>query len=234
MTSTPETAIPETAFPRTVCGFLRDLQVNNQRDWFEANRTRYESEWLEPAKAYVEGIAGWMQTLDPPHKGEAKVNGSIRRINRDVRFSKDKTPYDPRLHLVFWTGDHPNRSPGIHIVLHPDRLGLGAGHWAMGPEELARYRQAVCEPSSGQKLLQITNDCAQSGYPLGEETLKRVPSGFDVGEDRASLLKRKSLVVRTGETFIAPETICDQVTMREALTSLSAINRWLVEHVVAG
>lgn len=228
------TSLPEAAMPATVCYFLRDLQANNKRDWFEANRKRYESEWLVPAKAYVEGMAGFMQTLDPPHKGEAKVNGSIRRINRDVRFSKDKTPYDPRLHLVFWTGDHPNRSPGIHVVLHPDRLGLGAGHWAMNPEELTRYRKAVCEPSSGQKLMEITGACAQSGFPLGEETLKRVPSGFEVGEDRASLLKRKSLVVRTGETVIDPEMICDRVHMREALTQLSAVNHWLVEHVVGG
>jgi uncharacterized protein (TIGR02453 family) len=234
MTDISGATVPEADMPATVCGFLRDLAANNQRDWFEANRKRYESEWLEPAKAYVEAMASFMQTLDPPHKAQAKVNGSIRRINRDVRFSKDKRPYDPRLHLVFWTGDHPNRSPGIHLVLHPDRLGLGAGHWAMSPDELTRYRHAVCEQASGQALLDITNRCAQQGFLLGEETLKRVPSGFDADDERASLLKRKSLVVRTGEVVIDPKRICDQTFMGEALGELAAINRWLVGHVVAG
>lgn len=226
--------LPDTALPETVCAFLRDLQANNQRGWFEANRQRYETQWLEPAKAYVESMADWMQRLDPPHKAEARVNGSIRRINRDVRFSKDKSPYDPRLHLVFWTGDHPNRSPGIHVVLHPDRLGLGAGHWAMGPDELARYRKAVCEPGSGQSLLEITDACAGRGYHLGEETLKRVPAGFEADEDRASLLKRKALVVRSGLAPIDPARLCDQAFMGDALTQLCAVNRWLVKHVVAG
>lgn len=99
--------------------FLGDLARNNAKDWFEANRDRYEAHWKAPAIAFIREIAPRMAALDPPLKAEAKINGSLRRINRDVRFSKDKSPYSPSLHMVFWSGDHPNRSPGMHVVLTP-------------------------------------------------------------------------------------------------------------------
>ena len=155
------------SFPEITCAFLADLEQNNHKEWFEDNRKRYEREWLEPAKEYVAGLSSIMAGLTPSHQGEPKINKSIRRINRDVRFSNDKTPYDPRLHMVFWTGSHPTRSPAIHIVLHPAHAGMGAGHWAMTPDQLQNYRHAVCQDTSGAQL----HGCG--------ERLRRVWDGTD-------------------------------------------------------
>ena len=141
------------SFPERTCAYLEDLKCNNERAWFAAQKARYQCDWIEPAVEFVSALSDYMAGLTPPHSAEARVNGSVRRLNRDTRFSKDKTPYDPKLHLIFWTGDHPNRSPAIHIVLHPDRLGLGAGHFAMATPELERYRDVVANDAQARQAL---------------------------------------------------------------------------------
>ena len=132
-------------FPEQTLRFLQALHDNNDKGWFEAHRADYEQYYLQPALALIEALAPVAGALDPPHKAEAKQNGSLRRIHRDTRFSKDKTPYQPRIHLVFWTGDHPNRSAGIHLVFAHDHFGYGGGHWAFEKGALERYRDAVAD-----------------------------------------------------------------------------------------
>ena len=189
------------AFPDTACSFLADLSANNDRAWFEANRNRYEAEWLQPAIDFVNAQAGGMAALSPPHRAEARVNGTIRRLHRDTRFSKDKTPFDPRLHLIFWTGAHPNRSPAVHIVLHADRLGMGAGQFAMTAAELESYRSAISENADAREALAgICDDLEALGHALTPETLKRVPRGFEPEGRFETFLKRKGLVVTSSDT----------------------------------
>lgn len=210
--------------------FLKDLSANNTKDWFDAHRDRYEAAWKTPAEDLVAMLAEEMAALTPPHQSIPKVNKSIRRINRDVRFSRDKSPYDPKLHLVFWTGDHPTRSPAIHIVIHPDHVGMGAGHWAMSAEELDRYRAAVAGPA-GDELEQITTRCAEAGFDLSEESLKRVPGGFDVGAARETFLKRKGLVILTRRQTWSHADLLDAAKRANALSRLAAVNDWLIRHV---
>ena len=131
------------AFTKATFDYLSDLQANNSRDWFEANRALYETHWKEAALDFIADLSGRMAKLDPALIGEAKLNKSLRRINRDVRFSKDKSPYSGRLHMVFWRGGHPNRSPGMHFVLHPEGIGYGAGQWGLEPAALKRIRERI-------------------------------------------------------------------------------------------
>lgn len=220
-------------FPERTCAFLADLSRNNDRAWFDAYKARYQTDWLEPAVAFVSALSDHMAGLTPPHKAEARVNGSIRRLHRDTRFSKDKTPYDPKLHLIFWTGDHPNRSPAIHVVLHPDRLGMGAGHFAMSPSELDHYRNSVAHDALARgELVECLEQLGAHGCNLTEETLKRVPKGFEIQPDNETLLKRKGLVARTHQTAFAPEHICDTAQMRSFFDAAAGLNQWLHERVV--
>lgn len=221
------------SFPNATRVFLQDLSANNSRDWFQDNRQRYESEWLSPAQELVNGLSGMVGGFDPPHKAEARINGSIRRLNRDVRFSRDKRPYDPRLHLIFWTGDHPNRSPALHLVLGPGGLGYGAGHWAMTKAELSRYRDAVTDRVAGGELASAVADCNTAGFGLSDETLKRLPRGYTPLADMDSYLKRKELVVWSGDNMVPPGELTDHVQLRDRLTRLSRVNKWLHDYVVA-
>lgn len=177
--------------------YLADLAAHNDRAWFESHRDRYEAVWRAPALVFIEALAPAMAALDPPLKAEARLNGSLRRINRDVRFSKDKSPYNPILHLIFWTGGHPNRSPGFHLVLSPDGVGCGTGIYGLSPEQLRQYRDMVVDPVE-QKALFAALDTAESvSCTLGPPDLARLPKGYE-GEGRvADLLRRKSLVART-------------------------------------
>ena len=210
--------------------FLSDLAANNSKDWFDANRGRYEADWKSAAEDLVAKLATEMAALTPPHQAIPKVNKSIRRINRDVRFSKDKSPYDPKMHLVFWTGDHPTRSPAIHIVVHPDHVGMGAGHWAMGPDELDRFRAAAAGPA-GDELTDIAARCADAGFDLTEESLKRVPSGYDIAPERETFLKRKGLVILTRTATWSHADLMDAARRADALPRLAAVNDWLIRHV---
>ena len=213
-----------------VAAFLTDLAENNSKEWFDASRSRYETEWKGPAEDLVAMLAAEMAALAPSHQAIPKVNKSIRRINRDVRFSKDKTPYDPKMHLVFWTGDHPTRSPAIHIVIHPDHVGMGAGHWAMGSDELDKFRAAVAGPA-GEDLIRIAADCAEAGFELSEESLKRVPGGYSVAPERETYLKRKGLVILTREATWRHADLMDPARRADALPRLAAVNDWLIRHV---
>ena len=98
-----------TGFPKETIRFLAGLHKNNNKVWFEGHREDYEAYFMEPAKAFVVAIAPRLCKLDPAINAEPRVNASILRINRDVRFSKDKSPYKDHLDLWFWTGK--DRSP---------------------------------------------------------------------------------------------------------------------------
>ena len=91
-------------FDLKIFAFLRDIEQNNNKEWFTDNRDRYDNEYLGPAFDFVNAMYTATAELHPPHNAVAKINGSVRRINRDVRFSKDKSPYNARLHLVFLGG----------------------------------------------------------------------------------------------------------------------------------
>lgn len=219
-------------FPERTCAFLADLARNNDREWYDAHKSRYQTEWLGPAVAFVSAVSDHMAGLAPPHKAEARINGSIRRLQRDTRFSKDKTPYDPKPHLIFWTGDHPNRSPAIHIVLRPDRLGLGAGHFAMSKAELERYRDVVANDAQArQELVDHLEQLRLYTCTLTEDTLKGVPKGFAIPQEHETLVKRKGLVAKTHEVSLVPEQICDTARMKSFFDAAAALNHWLCERI---
>lgn len=177
--------------------FLADLEAHNSKDWFDKNRERYEAHWRDASLSFIREIEGKMRALDPSLKAEARLNGSLRRINRDVRFSKDKSPYKPRLHMIFWTEGHPNRSPGMHLVLHPKSVGYGAGQFGLEPKALTAMRDRIADPSDGDALIDALESAAKVGCTLGEPDLARLPRGFEAEGRRADLLRHKALVART-------------------------------------
>ena len=187
--------------------FLSELKENNKRSWFEANRDRYEAFWKAPALGFIEAIRPGMAAMEPAMKAEAKINGSLRRINRDVRFSADKSPYEPWLHLIFWPGEHPNRGAGMHMVLTPDGLGYGAGRWAFDGPVLDRYRKRLGDARERGAFMEALEAAAGIGCHLDEPHLKRVPKGYDADPDWDYLLRYKGIVARTMEGGIMPDWI---------------------------
>ncbi|MCU9846849.1 DUF2461 domain-containing protein [Defluviimonas sp. WL0024] len=191
-------------FPPETFAFLSDLKANNKRSWFEANRDRYENLWKAPGLDFIEALGPGMAAMEPPMKAEARINGSLRRINRDVRFAADKSPYEPWLHLIFWPGDHPNRGAGMHVVLTPEGLGYGAGRWAFDSPVLARYRERLGDATERAALLAALKEAEGVGCHLDEPHLKRLPKGCDPAPEWDYLLRYKGIVARTMEGGFMP------------------------------
>ena len=181
-------------FPKQATRFLSGLRDNNDKAWFEAHRPDYEQALLVPAVGFIEALAPRLRKLDPELQAEPRVNGSILRINRDVRFSKDKSPYKDHLDLWFWTGDRKGwDSSGFFFRLAPDRLLLGAGMHQFAAVVLPRYRAAVLDTRRGTALAAIVGRLRKAGYVVGTESYKRMPPGVPADHPRAALLRHGGL-----------------------------------------
>ncbi len=218
------------SFSNETFAFLQDLETNNTKEWFDNNRQRYEDTWKSAALDFISNVADEMADLDPPLKAEARLNGSLRRINRDVRFSKDKSAYNPRLHMIFWTGSHPNRSPGMHIVLQPDGVGYGAGLFGIDPNSLTGIRNRILDVSDGDALLSAIEMAAAVGCRMGDPELARLPKGYAAEGARAGLLRHKSCVARTLGNPASKEVIMGPDAKNWVLQTTSVLMpliRWL-------
>lgn len=224
-------------FPRKSVDFLKKLKANNKKEWFEAHRSDYEHLFVEPAMQLIEALAPVAEKLDPPHQAVPKVNKSLRRIHRDTRFSKDKTPYHTHMHIVFWSGDHPNRSAGIHLVLSDSHFGFGSGHWAFSGDGMERYRAAVQDDTKRKELDAALSKARSVGCVLHEPELKRVPSGFDADGPAADYLRRKGIVARTRDGQGFDERLFSNEAgpyLTGILKALAPLDHWINRHVETG
>lgn len=212
--------------------YLTGLKANNNKDWFTKNRTRFDDLVIAPSVALASELAEPLSKLNPDLRAEPKLNGSIRRIYRDTRFSKDKTPYQTYLHLIFWAGDHPNRSPGVHIILAPDHFGYGAGHWGFEAEQLTRYRVNIAG-DQGKSVQKAVDAVLTSGTELSAPELARVPSGFDKQAPWAQWARHKGLVVRSGDQPYPAEIFTRQAAehILGICRDMAPLTRYLVENV---
>lgn len=185
-----------TGFSDATFRFLRDLARNNDKAWLEAHRSTYEDDLLEPSMAFIETIGPLLAKFSPGVRAEPKIGGSMMRINRDIRFSKDKRPYKDHLDMMFRVGP-VKTSPGYWFRLTPKELILGAGMHMLDKPELERYRKAVDADPSGAELAKIVTKEERAGYDVGGEHYKRVPAGFDADHPRAALLRHAGIYVGT-------------------------------------
>ncbi len=147
-----------------------------RRPWFDANRPLYEAGYVEPGKAFVAELGDRSsRQLSPEVQFEPKVNGSISRINRDIRFSKDKRPYKEHLGLWFWHGDKRGwDQPGFWFRLTAEARSISAPACTRcEKEQLERFRQSIIHPRSGKALLAAVAEVKAKGeYEIGEKTRK--------------------------------------------------------------
>ena len=181
-------------FPAATPEFLSGIAANNDKSWFEAHRGLYEAGYVAPARAFVATVGPRLREISPKVQFEPKVNGSLGRINRDIRFSKDKRPYKTHLDLWFWHGDRKGwECPGFWFRLTPDRLTLGTGMHGMHGEVLESFRQSVIHPRSAKALLSAVEAATAAGYEVGEQTRKLLPRGYAADGPAAAYLLNESL-----------------------------------------
>jgi uncharacterized protein (TIGR02453 family) len=177
-------------FPAEALQFLANLAANNNKPWFDEYKPDYEKYVLAPARDFVLALGAELQVLSPGVGADPRVNKSIFRIYRDVRFSKDKTPYKTNLALWFPAieGGEKFNKPGYYFSLEADSLMLGVGIYGFAKPMLKAYRDAVVDPELGPELAKIAAQTLAKGYGIGEKTYKRTPRGYDPDHEYADLL----------------------------------------------
>ncbi len=189
--------------PRTFA-FLRELKAHNKRAWFEANKQRYLEEVRDPLLRFVAACAPGLNKISPHVVADPRpVGGSLFRIYRDVRFSKDKSPYKTHAAMSFRHADGKERpAPGFYLHLAPGDVFAGGGLWHAEAEAVKAVRDAIVEhPKEWARVVRAS--------PLsdGEDTLKRPPRGYDPAHPHIADLKRNSFT--TGTQFSQAQACAD-------------------------
>ena len=178
--------------------FLRDLADNNNRDWFEANKQRFEDDLREPALQFVRDFAPYLADISPNFRADARRSGgSMFRIYRDTRFSKDKSPYKTYTGLQFRHEQGKDaHCPGYYLHLQPKEFFMGVGIWHPDGDTLGQIRAAIDANSAGWKKVSRARSFTKM-FELGGDSLKRAPKGYDPGHPLIDDLKRKDFIAVT-------------------------------------
>jgi len=175
--------------------FLSSLAANNDRVWFDAHKQDYEDWVRTPALEFIEGMAQEMPSISKHFRAvPKKVGGSLLRIQRNLRFSRDKTPYKTNIGMHFrheLCGDI--HAPGYYVHIQPGECFVAAGLWRPEPDVLFKVRQAILQ--SGEAWIAARDDktfCKH--FSLTGDTLANAPRGYAKNHPLVEDLKRKDFI----------------------------------------
>ncbi|MDH3452143.1 MAG: DUF2461 domain-containing protein [Gammaproteobacteria bacterium] len=222
-----------TGFPPTTLAFLRELRANNNKPWFAAHHEEYQASYVEPAKQFVLAAGERLRQFAPDVEAQPRILGSIFRINRDTRFSKDKTPYKDHLDLWFWEGERREAVSGFFVRFTPEIVAVGAGCHGFAKQHLADFRHALGTDASGLKLAGIVKALEKHGYQVGGRRYKRAPRGYSVGcEALEPLLLHDAMFVHCEEP--ADDALLSAEVVHNCVRHWSAfapLHQWLMRNV---
>lgn len=182
-------------FTPALFAFLKDLKANNNREWFKANQQRYEDAVRQPALDFITDFASTLEKLSPHFVADSRtVGGSLFRIQRDTRFSKDKTPYKLNTGVHFRHERAKDaHAPGFYVHLEPGRCFMGVGLWRPETRMAYQIRDHIdAEPAAWKKAAHAKK--FSSAFRLDGDALKRPPKGFDPEHPLLDDLKRKDFI----------------------------------------
>ncbi len=182
-------------FTKSTFTFLDELAANNNRAWFEENKARYESLVREPALAFIQAMEPALKSFAPSFRAEPrKVGGSLMRVFRDTRFSRDKTPYKTNIGIQFRHALGKDiHAPGFYVHIAADECFLAAGCWHPEPDALGKMRDLIAQKSD--KWFAARDDKKfVAKWALWGESLTRPPRGFAADHPAIEDIKRKDIV----------------------------------------
>jgi uncharacterized protein (TIGR02453 family) len=173
-------------FDEDALAFLSDLKRHNERAWFTANKERYERSVRQPFLEFISDAGPELRTISRNLVADPRPSGgSLFRIHRDVRFSKDKSPYKTHAGAHFQLGGKGVQGPGYYLHLEPGECFVAGGMWMPDPEVLQQIRERIAEePAAWSK--------ARGKLDHSEDSLKRPPRGFDPDHPMIDDIKRKT------------------------------------------
>lgn len=224
-----------TGFTREGLQFLDDLKFNNNREWYEANKHIYITGLRDPALAFIEALGAKLKTLSGGvihYDTRTNGAGSLMRINRDTRFSADKSPYKTNLGIVFWAADGKKlETPSYYFHIDSENILLYTGMYGFQKPMLEAFRRAIADDKSGSELVKIVQSLkAQGAYEVGGEASKRVPAGYSADHPRAEFLKYKGFSARAPQISAAVATSTELVDVcYEYAQKMQPLFEWLLK-----
>jgi len=202
--------------------FFRQLKRNNRKPWFEDHREEYEHQVREPMRELIEEMDVRLARIAPEICGD--IRRSMFRINRDIRFSADKSPYKTSISAGI---------RGHYVHLSPDGLYVGAGMYKPEPAVLQRFRAAIADDTSGRALQRIVTALRRKGYDVGtHESVRSAPKGYSADHPRIGFLRMKD--IHAGKRFAPDATLSTRKVLdriRRVMTDLEPFNDWIKRHV---
>ena len=188
----------EGLFTADLFRFLADLRRHNDRAWFAKNKDRYLDSVHEPALEFVRSFAPYLAKISPHFVADDRpVGGSLFRIYRDVRFSKDKSPYKTHVGIDFrHRSGRDVHAPSFYLHLQPGEAFMAAGVWHPDRATLERLREAIVDKPA-RWLGVVEDEGFRSRFNRSGDSLKRAPAGFDPDDPLIDDLKRKDHVCDT-------------------------------------
>ena len=187
--------------------FLNEVTANNNRAWFNANKSRYESVVREPALEFIAAMGPLLAGFAPNFRAEPrKVGGSLMRVFRDTRFSRDKSPYKTNIGIQFRHSKGKDvHAPGFYLHVATNECFLGAGCWHPEADSLGRIRGLIA--ANPKRWFAARDDRKFGGHwTLAGDVLKRPPRGYATDHPAVGDLKRKDLIA------LAPLSIEDVIS----------------------
>jgi len=188
--------VAQAHFTPALFAFLEELRFNNDRGFFQENKERYRRDVQSPLLRFIEDFAAPLRSISRQFVADARpVGGSMFRIHRDTRFSRDKSPYKTHAAAQFrHVRGKDEHAPGFYLHLEPGRVFFGAGIWHPDATALRGIRSWIAKrPDQWRAVVQapaFRRSCRLEG-----ESLKRPPSGFDPSHPLIDEIKRKDFVV---------------------------------------
>ncbi len=222
--------MPSPHFTPDTLRFLKELTAHNDRDWFQANKPRYEADVKDPALRFIADFAQPLREISPHFRADPRASGgSLFRIYRDVRFSKDKSPYKTHtgIHFRHEAGKDAH-APGFYLHIEPGGSFAACGIWRPATPALTAIRQAIADDPDAWR--QARDDAGfRAAFELSGDSLKKAPRGTDPNHPLIEDLKRKDFVgvAPLGEADLVAEDFTDRFAA--LCRSASPFQRWLCE-----
>jgi uncharacterized protein (TIGR02453 family) len=175
--------------------FLRELSANNDREWFSANKQRYEEQVLDEALIFIQSMHDPLKKIAPRFVAIPKrVGGSLMRVYRDTRFSKNKSPYKTNIGIQFRHEKAKDvHAPGFYVHIDPEDVFLGAGMWHPDAEALAGVRKRI-DAKQAEWIRARDERKFRAKFALAGDSLSRPPKGFAKDHPLIDDIRRKDFI----------------------------------------
>lgn len=184
-----------THFDSSIFTFLEQLKQNNNKDWFNDHKQDYEDLVRTPALEFIAEMESWIKMISPHYEAQPKkMGGSLMRVYRDVRFSKDKSPYKTNVGIQFRHEIGKDvHAPGFYFHIEPNNVFLGVGTWHPASDALKAIRDhIVAKPGPYEDA--VTHQPLLEHFHMAGSSLTRPPKGYEKDHPLIEEIKRKDFM----------------------------------------